>query len=190
MITLEKKRKRFGPVMQKVLLLLRTGATLFLSGSPHMHFKIIKTASKEWQKIDQRVLRKSIRRLYQSKLVDVKEEENGALSLTLTDNGEKKILQYDLDKIKIKKPLEWDGVWRMVVFDIPESQKQGRDALVGKLKQLGFYPLQKSVFLHPYECKEEIDFIVELFDLRPFVRFMRVKEIDVELDLKHRFGLN
>ncbi len=180
---------RFGPVMQKVLLLLRTGATLFLSGSPRTHFKVIRTASKEWQKINHRVLRDSIRRLYQSKLVDVKEDENGALSLMLTDNGEKKILQYDLDNIKIKEPLEWDGAWRMVVFDIPESQKQGRDALAIKLKQLGFYPLQKSVFVHPYECRDEIDFIVELFNLRPFVRFMRVKEIDVELDLKYRFGL-
>jgi len=58
-----------------------------------------------------------------------------------------------------------------------------------KLKSLGFYPLQKSVFIHPYECKNEIDFIVEMFNLAPYVRFLRVKDVDVELDLKERFRL-
>jgi len=54
---------------------------------------------------------------------------------------------------------------------------------------LGFYPLQKSVFIHPYECKDEIDFITEIFDLAPYVRFLRVKDIDIEQDLEERFRL-
>jgi len=75
------------------------------------------------------------------------------------------------------------------VFDIPEDRKAGRTALVAKLKELGFYPMQKSVYIHPYECKDEVSFVAEIFDLAPYVRFLRVKDVDIELDLKNRFRL-
>ena len=109
--------------------------------------------------------------------------------MTLTSNGKKKVIQYNLDSIKIQKPGRWDRLWRLVIFDIPEEERRGRNALAAKLKELGFYPLQKSVFIHPYECKNEIDFIVEIFNLRPYVRFFIVKETDIEPDLRNRFNL-
>ena len=56
-----------------------------------------------------------------------------------------------------------DGEWRIVIFDIPEKFKKAREALRMKLKELGFLELQKSVFIFPYECEDEINFIVEVF---------------------------
>ena len=156
---------------------------------PDAYFRILRKISKEWQDINRKTLQRSIRRLYQSQLVDFKENKDGTISLVLTDKGKKKTLQYNIDTLKIKKPIHWDKLWRLVIFDIPEKEKKGRDALAGKLKQLGFYPMQKSVFIHPYECKNEVDFIIEIFNLRRYVRFLVVKEIDVELDLRNRFGL-
>lgn len=180
---------KMGPVMQKALLLIEGGFILGLTTRPDQYFKIIKKMSKEWRNINERTLRKAIRKLYQSQLVDYKENNNGMVSLILTDGGKKKYLQYNPDAIKISKPPKWDHLWRLVMFDIPEEKKKSRDALVVKLKGLGFYPIQKSVFIYPYECKNEVDFIIELFDLRPYVRFFIVKETDVELALKDRFGL-
>lgn len=180
---------KMGPVMQKVLLLIEGGILLGLSGRPDVYFKILKKISKEWRGINERTLRKAIRKLYQSQLIDYKENNDGTVSLVLTDGGKKKHLQYNPDAIKIPKPSRWDYLWRLVIFDIPEEKKKERDALVVKLKGLGFYSVQKSVFIHPYECKNEVDFVVELFDLRPYVRFFIVKETDIELDLKDRFGL-
>ncbi|KKR09481.1 MAG: hypothetical protein UT37_C0019G0001, partial [Parcubacteria group bacterium GW2011_GWA2_39_18] len=43
--------------------------------------------------------------------------------------------------------------------------------------------------IFPYECKNEIDFIVETFNLRQYVRFLIVKDIDNGLDLRNRFDL-
>lgn len=180
---------KMGPVMQKALILIEGGLILGLTTRPDQCFKIIKKMSKEWRNINERTLRKAIRKLYQSQLVDYKEKNNGMVSLILTDGGKKKYLQYNPDAIKISKPPRWDHLWRLVIFDIPEEKKKGRDALAAKLKGLGFYPVQKSVFIHPYECKNEVDFIVELFDLRPYVRLFIVKETDIELALKDRFGL-
>lgn len=183
------KRFKFGSVMQKVILLLEGGLTLGMTTRPDKYFQIIKGISKEWQEINKRTLKDAIRTLYASKLVGYKSNEDGTVSLTLTDAGKKKILQYDPNSIKIKKPMRWDGFWRVVIFDIPEYKKKARDALANRLKYLGFYPIQKSVFIYPYECKDEIDFITEIFDLRPHVRFILAKEIDVDLDLKSRFKL-
>ena len=109
--------------------------------------------------------------------------------MILTDAGKKKIIKFNLDFMEIKKPKQWDRLWRLVIFDIPEKKRQGRRALAEKLKELGFYPVQKSVFIHPYECQDEINFITEIFNLRPYTRLFTVKETDIELDLKTRFKL-
>lgn len=181
--------KQLGPIGKKVILLLETGLVLSLTHRPDVYFRIIKKAAKEWQKINQRSLRESIRKLYESKIIDCKESNDGTVKLVLTEEGRKRILNFNLDKIEIKKPAKWDGLWRLVIFDVPEDERKGRMALAAKLKEIGFYPLQKSVFIHPYECKDEIDFIVEIFKLTPYVRFLRVRDIDTELDLRDKFRL-
>ena len=127
--------------------------------------------------------------MYQSRVVRCIENSDGTLILVLTDEGKKIVLQYHPNKMKIKKPVKWDGLWRLVIFDIPESMKRERMALAGMLRRLDFYPLQRSVFIFPYECKNEIDFIVETFNLRQYVRFLIVKDIDNGLDLRNRFNL-
>ena len=175
---------------KKVLLLLIGGASLSLTRRPDQYFKIIRNIAKEWKKINERNLKLAIKNLYRSKMIDYKENNDGTISMVLTDSGRKKIIKYDLDKIQIKKPIKWDTLWRMVIFDIPENERRGRIALAEKLKELGFYPMQKSVFIYPYECKNEIDFVTEIFNLSPHVRFLRVKNTDIDLDLRNRFHLS
>lgn len=181
--------ERLGPKAKKILLLLEVGVVLSLTRRPDVYFSVLKKAAKEWKKINERNLRDTIKRLYKSKLIGYKENEDKTVTIVLSDKGKKKILKYDLDKIQIKKPPRWDHVWRLVAFDIPEDKKPGRTALVAKLKELGFYPMQKSVYIHPYECKDEINFVAEIFNLVPYIRFLRVKDVDIEIDLKKRFGL-
>jgi len=84
---------------------------------------------------------------------------------------------------------KWDGQWRMVIFDIPEDLRKARDALRSKLKELGFCELQKSVFVFPYECKDEIDFIVEFFGVREYVRYGILRSIDNDPHLRRIFHL-
>ena len=181
--------RKLGPVSKKILLLLEGGLTLSLTRRPDVYFSIVKKIAKEWGKINERSLREAIKNLYKSKMVNYKENSDGTVDLVLSEGGKSKILKYNLDKIEIKKPVQWDKLWRLVIFDIPEDKNKGRKALGTKLKELGFYPMQKSVFIHPHECKDEIDFITEMFELAPYVRFLRVKDVDIELDLKNKFHL-
>ena len=110
--------------------------------------------------------------------------------LTLSENGKKRVLQFDLDKIRLKRPRKWDGYWRLVLFDIPEKHKMGREALRSKLNQLGFFPLQKSCFIYPFDCKSEITFISEIFEVAPYVNFILVKELEGATQLVRYFNLS
>ena len=113
----------------------------------------------------------------------------GLAEIILTKDGEQKALRFKIDEIKIKKPPKWDGEWRMVIFDIPEKFKKAREALRNKLINLGFIKLQESVFVLPYECEDEINFIMEVFLIRLFVMFMRVKSFTNEEQMKLKFDL-
>lgn len=177
-----------NPIKQKILLLLGAGLTLGLTQSPIRQYKIIKAVGKEWQRINKENLKKEIRNLYRSKLIEIKENSDGSLTYVLTNKGKFKTLTYQFEEMKIQKN-QWDGKWRMVIFDIPEKLKSGRNALREKLKHLGFYELQKSVFVFPYECQNEVDFVIEFFDLRKYTRYGVLDFIDNNLHLKQVFHL-
>ncbi|MBI5913610.1 hypothetical protein HY839_04195 [Candidatus Azambacteria bacterium] len=183
----KKKREKIGRVAQKALILLCAGATLSFTRRPDASIRIIQSATKEWRRINQRSLRDAIRRLYQSKFVDYREHKDGIVTLVLSEEGERRALRYDPNNVRIVKPKRWDHLWRMVLFDIPERHKKGRDALAGKLKHIGFFQMQKSVFIYPYPCRDEIEFLAELFEIRPYVRFVVAQETDIDLDLQERF---
>jgi len=54
-------------------------------------------------------LNRAIKRLYESKLVDIKEKEDGTVILTLSEEGKKKILIYNIENLKLKRDKNWDG---------------------------------------------------------------------------------
>ena len=90
---------------------------------------------------------------------------------------------------RIIKGVQKNWEWINHIFDIPEKFKKSRDALSRSLKRMGFYQLQKSVLVHPFECGKEIDFMVEFFNIHKFVRRILAENIDNELDIKTKFNL-
>ncbi len=175
-------------IKQKVLLLLLGGIAFGYAITPNRQWKVLKEMSQAWKEIDKGKLRKEIRNLYRSKIVKKQENPDGSYTMVLTEKGKMKALTYNFERMKIEGG-EWDGKWRLVVFDIPEKIRKGRAALREKIRELGFHELQKSVWIFPYECKDEIDFIVEFFGLRRYVRFCTLDSIDNELHLKKIFNL-
>ncbi|PIQ69468.1 MAG: CRISPR-associated endonuclease Cas2 [Candidatus Tagabacteria bacterium CG_4_10_14_0_2_um_filter_40_13] len=178
-----------GKTQKKILLLLSGGLALGLSGSPTRYFKIIKLIGREWKEIERQSLKRAIKNLYTSKLIGEKQNKDGTITMFLTGEGKRRALTYDLEKMEIKKPKQWDKKWRVVLFDIPDNRKKSRETLRFHLKNLGFYKFQESVFVHPYNCKDEIDYLIEFYDLRRFVRFIIADSIDNEIHLKTHFRL-
>ncbi len=179
----------FSPTTKKVLLILAGGLALGLTRSPGQYFRLVKRLGYEWQKINRKKLNESIKTLYQNKMVSAVKNKDGTINMVINDAGKRKTLIYNLDGIKINEPKIWDKLWRIIIFDIPEKHKPAREALRQKLRELGFHKLQKSIFVMPYECKNEIDFVIEVFQIRPWVRYIVAKHIDNELHLKKHFDL-
>jgi len=144
----------------------------------------------EWYKKQDRKgryrIRKTFEQLRRERLIEIEEMADGKTKIVLTENGKKKVLKYQLEDIRIKPMKNWDKKWRMIIFDIPESQKKARNALRDKLKELEFYQLQKSVWIHPYECEDEINFIIEFFNISPYVRMAEVNRFDPHTQEKLR----
>jgi len=182
-------RFKLGANQKKILLLLAGGVSLGCARSSHQYFNILKACAKEWRKINTQELNRAISSLYKSKLLEEKENSDGSVTMVLSTSGKRVAMTFNLDEMKIKTPLRWDHKWRIVLFDVPEKYREGRDSLRTHLKNLGFFEYQKSVFVHPYECSGEIDFIIETYDLRRFVRFVLADFLDNELHLKAHFSL-
>ncbi|MFH0912368.1 MAG: hypothetical protein V1807_01780 [Patescibacteria group bacterium] len=96
-------------------------------------------------------------------------EQNGQVKISLTKEGKKKVLAYQVDTMELKHPAKWDGKWRIVIFDIPEGLKNNRNTFREKLIDLGFEHIQDSVWISKYPCREEIDFLAHLFEIWPHV---------------------
>lgn len=161
-----------------------------LTTSPNRYFRILKTVKKDWEKINRGALHRAVKLLYKARLLDSKDNPDGTTTMILSHHGKQKALRYHIDEMKIQPMKHWDKKWRIVIFDIPEPRKKARDALARTLKNMGFYTLQKSVFVHPFECEDEVDFVIEFFNLRPFVRIILAEHIDNELHLKKYFNLS
>ena len=172
---------------RKILFLLVAGVTLGFERSPRRYLKIAGKIPKEWRKMKRRYLRDCISEFHNDKLIDFRESSDGLCTVVLTEKGKKKLITFNADNLTIKSPLIWDHKWRVVVFDIPESKRPARNALREKLINLGFYPWQKSFFVHPYSCLNEIEFLVELFQIRPYVRFFEATKVMNESELQLHF---
>lgn len=179
-----------GALQKKILLLLSAGIALGLTHNPNQYFRIVSETGKEWEKINRDSLNRAVRSLYKSKLVSTKRNQDGTLTLALSKEGERLALTYDIENIEIKTPEYWDKKWRIVMFDVPESLKRTRDALRMHFKSMGFYEFQKSVFVHPYQCEKEIEYITEFYKARKFLRFIIATEIDNALEIRRYFNLS
>jgi len=162
-----------GETTKQILLLLLAGA---LTTSPtksqriwreifRLYFKKVKLPKVTTPEM----VRRRFHYLRSAQLISWKEFPSGEIKITLTKEGKKKALQYRLEDLSIPKPRLWDRKWRLVIFDIPESKRRARDALREALNRLGFLQLQKSVWVHPFPCENEIDFIAQVFDVDQYL---------------------
>lgn len=130
--------------------------------------------------------------LKRQKLVEIVRDENNKTTVKLTNKGQKRVRRFSIDTLKIKKPKKWDSKWRIVIFDIPTKPKiynLAREALRQKIKELNFYQLQKSVWVYPYECEDEILFIAEAYEVQKYIEIITAEKLLCEKELRKIFGI-
>lgn len=168
--------------------LLFAGMVCIAASSPYFVLSLMKNISKYRPNEKQKFL-DAFNYLRKRGLIEIKKESHDIL-IALTEEGKKQAGKYQIDDLEIIRPKKWDKKWRLVIFDIPSQQSTQRNAFRRKLKELGFYPLQKSVWIHAFDCKEEIALLREFFGLnKRQIQVLLVKRLENDSFLKRFYGL-
>lgn len=190
--------KKSGAALGKIILgmALVSGVLIVAMVAPKV-FVVFGRSNKAGKRykyfFDEQNFRKTIKKLKFKKYIKVvKKDENkeGAIfEICLEKQGSQKVVRESFGDLTITKPAQWDGVWRIVVFDIPERHKWAREGFRDKLKQLNFYQIQDSVFAFPYDCRREIEFICSVFSISDYIRYLEVKTLFFDNDLRDFYGI-
>ena len=187
--------QRYGETTREILdYLVLAGAITIAATSPYFLVSLARAILKNKKyfnkKLEDYKIARALNRLKKNRLIILRELENDRLVVELTEKGKRLVREIKVDELSIEKPGTWDKKWRVVIFDIPdETKRRARDALRDKLKNLGFYQLQKSVWAFPYPCEKEVQFLCELFEITPFVNLIVAESIYNDVWLRKHFQL-
>ncbi|MDP2909566.1 MAG: hypothetical protein Q8N69_00635 [bacterium] len=169
--------------------LLIAGALCMAGNSPYIARGFIKSFNKWANNKNKKRFYDTFYRLKKEGLVKIS-KVNHQIYISLTKEGKKKAGWMQIDELKIKKPKKWDGKWRMVMFDISQLKIIYRNVFRGKLKELGFQPLQKSIWICPYNCKDEINLLKDFLGMtNNEIRLVIAEDIGEEEELTKKFKI-
>jgi hypothetical protein len=144
------------------------------------------------KKFSKKKINNALGNIKRQKLIKIIKNKDGKFVVKLTNKGSMRVKKYSFETLKIKKPEKWDGKWRIFIFDIPTNpaiMNQAREVLRKKIKDLGFSQMQKSVWVYPYECEDELLFIAEMFGVQKYIEIITGDKVLHEKILKKKFKL-
>ncbi len=113
-------------------------------------------------------------------------------SFKLSVKGKARMKHYSLEDIQAPhRPKQWDGKWRLLMFDIPERNSWARNLLRTKIREWNFAHIQRSIFITPFDCEKEIGAVLERLELQDAVFLMTVEHAgSLQNLLKKQFRLS
>lgn len=142
------------------------------------------------KKIPEKKLRRVIKKLEEKEIIEIK-EEGDQIYVYLKGRWHPLVLKYSLKPFLAlkRRKKKWNGKWFLVIFDVPERQRNKRNYLRKFLQYIGFYPYQQSVYIFPHECKKEVELIKKIVEGGRYINYIIAEKIDEEEKVKKFFGL-
>lgn len=107
----------------------------------------------------------------------------------LTPQGEAILRRWELSDYEIRRPKKWDGEWRILIYDIAEKKAVVRKQISRLFETAGFYRLQDSVWVYPYDCEEIIGLLKTDFGVGKEILYIIAREIENDRYLRSYFNL-
>jgi len=105
--------------------------------------------------------------------------------LFLTKLGKKRVQRINFDNMGVPKTEHWNGKWWQVAADIPtKKHKRGADLFREKLKEMIFFPLQRTLWFYPYDPREEIQQAAANYQIAHYVTVMEINRLDSDDEKK------
>lgn len=190
---------RVDPKVKDILVLLGAGtflaASLALPGLPVLAKAVIDLKNesqrekrvREWNKYNLWRLRQIIKRMHDTKYIEVF-DDNGVSAVRLTEEGKKKLFKYNLEDISLDES-SWDGKWRLIIYDVALAKKSQSEMFRRTLNKLKLLKLQKSVYLTPFKCEDQIEYLRQIFDIGQETLILKVGSIENEAAYRKYFGI-
>ena len=139
---------------------------------------------------DRYATNRSLKNLSEAGLIEEIETAQSSF-LRITAEGRQKLRNIKLSNPTSLVDTRWDGFWRMVIVDLPESRKSERDSIRYILKKAGFLCMKNSVWISPYPFEHLFLNIKNDLGLHEEIMIVVTKHIDpvTEKSLKESFGL-
>lgn len=139
---------------------------------------------------DRYAVTRSLKNLSEAGLIQEIETAQSSF-LRLTPEGRQKLRSIKLSNPTSLVDTRWDGFWRMVILDIPESRKSERDSIRYILKKAGFVCMKNSVWITPYPFEHLFMNIKTDMNLHDEIMIVVTQHIDpvTEKSLKETFGI-
>lgn len=120
----------------------------------------------------------AVNRMKERGLVEFEKNAEDQILIKLTDMG--KDFLGDLSS----SGDEWDGKWRIVIFDIPETKKAIRDLFRRRLKDWGFKAWQKSVWISSLAATQKLRQLITKLGIDDWVIVIESSDPAIETLLK------
>ena len=166
----EKRREKIGHVAQGILAALAVGGLVLVAATAPNALQLLKPIlrKRKWR-FNDRSLSRALKKLRDERLVEF-QMEGGEEVLCVTEKGKKRIVELHIENgLELAVPPQWNKQWTVILYDIPETQKRARDEFHFQLKRIGCFQYHKSVFVHPSDCRDTIDYLSHLFEIQRYV---------------------
>ena len=98
--------------------------------------------------------------------------------LSLTSSGRQKLRNIKLSADNHLVSTTWDGYWRMIIVDIPESRKKDQDAIRYILKKAQFIQIKSSVWISPFPMEHMMINMKNDMDLQEEILVLVTDKLD------------
>ncbi|MBI2096478.1 MAG: CRISPR-associated endonuclease Cas2 [Candidatus Taylorbacteria bacterium] len=187
-IEVKRKRERLGNIQKAVLSSVALAGVLAVALIAPNAIQALKPFHRK-AKPRTSTINRSVQRLIEQKLLmDV--VENGRRSIQLTAKGERLLVVFEENNFTLRRPKRWDGKWRLIIFDIKEQRKLVREKLRNTLISIGFFRLQDSVWVYPFDCEDFMNLIKTDLQADKDILYVVAESIEGDRRLKTFFGLS
>ena len=175
--------------------LVAGGITIALSTAPVLLAAL--AGARYMLKTDEKDRRRKLHRyglyLTRKKYVAVRPLLGKRARVELTPLGKRRALHARARRLlskSVERPNVWDKKWRLILFDIAAGERSKRDAFRAFIRRIGAVMLQKSVWVHPFDCSEHVELLRGFFGLSTSeLRLVVADKVENDSELRRRFNL-
>lgn len=111
--------------------------------------------------------------------------------MKITQKGRKKLKLINFQSLLLPKDKKWQKTWWFILADIPVEYRSQINSFRKKLKSMGVFTFQKSVWAYPFDPRDEMAFLAKYYRLEKYITALEATNLDPEdeQNLKNYFKL-